>query len=67
MDRITVTFFGHWEYGRIVAEHWERGVIEDDREDTGIWDEGLWAASGTGETLATIWADLKDEYEKESA
>lgn len=54
---------GHWENDRIVVEYAVPGEVEDEREDTGYWDEGLWAASGSGETLEEAQATAVAEYE----
>lgn len=59
----TWTFFGHWENSRIVVEYVEEGVHSDPRIDTGYWDQGLWADSGTGATLEEAEARAKAEYE----
>ena len=59
----TWTFMGHWENDRIVVEYAVPGEVEDEREDTGYWDEGLWAASGSGETLEEAQATAVAEYE----
>ncbi len=60
----TYTFFGHWENDRIVVTEYAEGVHEDDRPDTGEYDEGLWAASGTGATVAAAEADARSEYDE---
>lgn len=63
MER-TWTFFGHWDNDRIVVEWVEEGDgIWDQRDDDGRWEQGLWAASGTGETEAEAEANVKAEYE----
>lgn len=60
----TWTFFGHWDAGRIVIEDYAPGVVEDDREDHGEWEQGLWAASGTGVTLDEAEKDARAEYDE---
>lgn len=57
------TFFGHWERDRIVVEYSVPGDVADDRVDTGQWEQGLWAASGAGETEAEARARVVAEYE----
>jgi hypothetical protein len=59
----TWTFVGHWEDSRIVVEYVLPGDVEDERIDTGYWDEGLWAASGSGETMESAQAATVAEYE----
>lgn len=57
------TFFGHWEDDQIVLEYHVAGEVEDDREDDGYWDQGLWAASGSGDTWEQAWETVRAEYE----
>lgn len=59
----TWTFVGHWEEDRIVVEYVLPGEVEDLREDTGYWEQGLWAASGTGTTVEETQARVVGEYE----
>lgn len=59
----TWTFFGHWENDKIIVEYSAPGEIEDDRENDGTWEEGLWAASGTGATEAEARQNAVEEYE----
>lgn len=59
----TWTFMGHWDNDRIVVEYAVAGEVDDLRVDTGRWDQGLWAASGTGATMAEAEANAKAEYE----
>lgn len=59
----TWTFFGHWQDGRIVVEYTAPGEVQDDREDTGQYPEGLWAAAGTGVDEKTVQAAVIAEYE----
>lgn len=63
----TWTFVGHWDGGRIVVEYVLPGQQDDLREDTGYWDEGLWAAPGTGCDLEETQARVIAEYEREEA
>lgn len=37
----------------------------DPRIDSGFWEGGLFAASGTGDTPEQVWAEIKEEYESE--
>lgn len=59
----TWTFVGHWEDDRIVIDYVLDGEQEDDREDVGEWEQGLWAASASGATIAEAEAAAVDEYE----
>ncbi len=59
----TWTFVGHWENGRIVVEYVLPGDVQDQREDTGYWEEGLFAAAGTGPTQRAALRAVRDEYE----
>lgn len=59
----TWTFAGHWENDRIVVEHIVPGEVEDDREDTGYWEQGLFAASASGTSQADAFDKVLDEYE----
>lgn len=59
----TWTFVGHWENDEIVVEYVLAGEVEDDREDDGEWDQGLWAASGTGTDIDEARAAVIAEYE----
>lgn len=66
-EQQTWTFFGHWEGSRIVVEYYVPGEVEDPRVDTGYWDEGLWADSGTGATPEEAQAAVVAEYEQDLA
>ncbi|AYQ99119.1 hypothetical protein PBI_BABOJAY_139 [Mycobacterium phage BaboJay] len=57
------TFFGHWEDDHIVVDYITPGEHEDDREDTGRWEQGLFAASASGATIAEAEAAVRAEYE----
>lgn len=59
----TWTFFGHWENDRIVVEYSIPGQHDDRRSDPHTWDQGLWAATGSGPTAAAALQALRDEYE----
>jgi hypothetical protein len=61
----TWTFVGHWENDRIEVEYILDGEVQDTREDTGYWEQGLWAASGTGNTVKEAQANAVAEYEAE--
>jgi hypothetical protein len=63
----TWTFFGHWEGGKLVIEYTEDGEVSDDRDDTGYWPEGLWAASAQGATIEEAEANARAEYEQPHA
>ena len=63
----TWTFIGHWANDRIVVEWVEEGEVEDHREDTGQYPEGLWAASGSGPDIKTAQAAVIAEYEADLA
>jgi hypothetical protein len=65
MER-TWTFVGHWEGDEIVVEHVLEGTHGDHREDTGYWDQGLFAAAGTGATQEEALAAVRAEYEPSS-
>jgi hypothetical protein len=58
----TWTFVGHWEDDAIVVEYVLVGVVQDMRVDTGYWGQGLWAASGTGDTIDEAQANAIAEY-----
>lgn len=60
----TWTFFGHWEGSRIVVESHVPGDVQDERVDTGYWEEGLWAAAGSGATVQEAQAAAVAEYEE---
>lgn len=60
----TWTFFGHWENDSIAVEHYVPGVVADQRIDTGYWEQGLWAAAGSGATAEEAQAAAIAEYEK---
>jgi hypothetical protein len=57
------TFFGHWYQDRIVVEYHTPGEVNDDRVDTGAWEQGLWAASGEAATVEEAQAAVIAEYE----
>lgn len=59
------TFYGHWENDRIVVESHEEGEHEDNREDTGYWEQGLWAAGAQAPTVEMAQAMALTEYEQE--
>jgi len=59
------TFVGHWEDYRIVVEYVLDGEVQDDREDDGTWEQGLWAAAGSGATVEEAQAAAIAEYEDE--
>lgn len=59
----TWTFFGHWQDGRIVVEEYVPGQVTDDRDDTGLHEQGLWAASASGETVEQAQATAVSEYQ----
>ena len=61
----TWTFVGHWDNDRIIVEYVLPGEVVDVREDTGFWEQGLWAASGTGTDQDATMADVIAEYEAE--
>jgi hypothetical protein len=61
----TWTFFGHWDESRIVVEYILQGQVQDDREDDGYWDQGLWCDSGTGATLEEARRNAIAPYEAE--
>lgn len=62
----TWTFFGHWnDSDELELEYHVEGDVEDQRDDSGFWDGGLFAASGTGDTPDQAWAEIKKEYESE--
>lgn len=61
----TWTFVGHWEDDRIVVEYVVPGDVADPREDTGFWEQGLFASSGTGATEEEALAEVRAEYESQ--
>jgi hypothetical protein len=63
MTTQTWTFIGHWQNDRIVVEDVLEGVHEDHRVDTGRWEQGLFAADASGETVEEAEAALLAEYE----
>lgn len=65
VEEQTWTFVGHWENDRIVVEYVLPGEVPDDRIDTGYWEQGLWAASGTGTDMEATQAAVIAEYEGE--
>lgn len=58
----TWTFFGHWDNDVIHVEYFVPGEVADERVDTGYWEQGLWAAPGTGLTLEAAQAAVLAEY-----
>lgn len=60
----TMTLVGHWDGNTIVVEDVYDGDVDDEREETGYWDQGLWASSATGTSEAKIAAGMLDEYEQ---
>jgi hypothetical protein len=63
----TWTFVGHWENDRIVVEYAIPGNVEDERIDTGYWEQGLWAAPASGATIEEAQAAAIAEYEDDEA
>lgn len=61
----TWTIVGHWENGAIVVEYVLEGEHQDPRIDTGYWDEGLFAAPGSGATMEEAIAAVRAEYEED--
>jgi hypothetical protein len=59
----TWTFVGHWENDRIVVTKVLPGCVQDDREDDGRWEQGLWAAAGSGPTVDLAQRKVIEEYE----
>lgn len=59
----TWTFFGHWDNDEIVVEWATPGVVDDDRIDTGYWEQGLWCDSGEGLTMEQAQAAAVAPYE----
>jgi hypothetical protein len=59
----TWTFFGHWDNDRIVVEYVVDGEVNDQRRDSGYWEEGLWCDSATADTEDEALAQLRDQYE----
>lgn len=59
----TWTFVGHWDNDRIVVEHTLEGEHDDERVDTGYWEQGLFASSHSGATIAEAEATMRAEYE----
>lgn len=62
-DKPTWTFVGHWENDRIVVEYVLPGDQQDVREDVGHWEQGLFAAPGTGATQEEALLMVRIEYE----
>ncbi len=61
----TWTFVGHWDNDEIVIEYEVLGEADDPREDTGRWEQGLFAASASGYTIEEAEAAMRAEYEGE--
>jgi hypothetical protein len=59
----TWTFYGHWDNDGIVVEYTRPGEHQDDRVDTGFWEQGLFAASASGRTKEEALGKLRAEYE----
>lgn len=51
-DAGTWTFCGHWGNDRIQVEYTMPGEVSDDRIDIGYWEQGLWAATAGGPSMA---------------
>lgn len=60
----TWTFCGHWENDRIVIDYVLDGDVQDDRIDTGEYEQGLWAAAASGLTEGAAEAAVIAEYEE---
>jgi hypothetical protein len=59
----TWTFCGHWKGSSLVVDYVLAGDLWDDREDSeGVFPDGLWAASGSGDTVEEAEANAKAEY-----
>ena len=55
---------GHWnDSDELELEYHVEGVVEDQRIDSGFWEGGLFAESGTGDTPEQVWAAIKKQYE----
>jgi hypothetical protein len=63
--RGTWTFCGHWENDQIVVEYVFEGEVEDRRIDTGYWNQGLFAAWASGETIEEAETAVRREYEED--
>lgn len=59
------TFFGHWDNDEIVVEYIQDGRVYDPREDTGFWEQGLFASSAAGATRDEALTKVRHEYEDE--
>lgn len=59
----TWTFVGHWENDRIIVEYTLNGEQVDPREDTGYWEQGLFAESASGLTQDEALAKIRARYE----
>jgi hypothetical protein len=59
----TWTFCGHWENDQIVIDYVLPGNVEDERVDTGRYEQGLWASSASGTTVAEAQEAAIAEYE----
>jgi hypothetical protein len=58
----TWTFCGHWDNDIIEIDYVLPGEVDDERIDTGYWEQGLWAASASGATMAEAQAAAIAEY-----
>lgn len=57
---------GHWsDSDELELEYYVEGAVQDDRVDTGYWQGGLFAESGSGDDPDTVWAEIKERYESE--
>lgn len=54
---------GHWQNDSIIIDYIADGDVQDDREDDGQWDEGLWAEAGTGTDMVAVMAAVIAPYE----
>jgi hypothetical protein len=61
----TWTFVGHWENDRIVVEYILNGEQVDPREDTGYWEQGLFAEAESGFTQEDALDKLRAKYEED--
>jgi hypothetical protein len=54
----------HWnDSDELELEYYVDGEVEDPRIDSGFWEGGLFAESGTGDTPEQAWARIKKQYE----
>ncbi len=60
----TWTFVGFWDDDdHLVIEDVLEGAVEDEREDDGEHEGGLFAASGTGRSQVEAWMKVLEEYD----